>query len=105
VRLFIIVAFLLAIGLIYFFYKREKDVSKLLLSSAVLIGIVTLGIVGNIMRSLLVLYIAHDITLLLSYGGLLYYIVRGKTQWILWSLPVVSLVLFLVILWVGNEHI
>ena len=104
-RLFIIVAPLLAMGLIYFFYQREKDLSKLLLSSIVLISIVALGIVGNIMRSLLVLYITHDVTLLLSYGGLLYYIVRGKTQWLLWVLPALSLLLFLVVLWIGNEHI
>jgi len=98
-------ALVLAIGLIYFFYQREKDVSKLLLSSFVLIGIITLGVVGNIMRSLIVLYIIHDVAILLSYGGLLYYIVRDKTQWLLWSLPVASLILYLSILWIGNRHI
>jgi hypothetical protein len=101
----IVVAILLAIGLIVLMYKREDDVQKMAFSFFALLAIIGLAVVGNVMRSVMPLFLAHTIALIISYGGLLYYVIRGKTQWLAWILPVLTLVLYVVIAWVGNRHL
>jgi hypothetical protein len=101
----IILAILLAIGLIILFYKREKDIQKMLFSLFILSSIIGLAVVGNVMRSLLPLFLAHIVALIFSYGALLYYIFRDRTEWIWWLLPVGTLALYIFFAWVGNEHL
>jgi NADH:ubiquinone oxidoreductase subunit K len=101
----IILAILFAIGLIVLFYKRESDTQKMLFSLFILASIIGLAVVGNVMRSLLPLFLAHIVALVFSYGALLYYIFRDRTQWIWWLLPVGTLALYVFFAWVGNEHL
>jgi len=101
----IILAILFAIGLIVLFYKRESDVPKMLFSFFILASILTLAVVGNVMRSLMPLFLIHLVALIFSYGGLLFYIFSERKQWILWLLPLSTLIFYLLLAWVGNEHI
>ncbi|KIM03223.1 MAG: hypothetical protein KU29_12440 [Sulfurovum sp. FS06-10] len=101
----IIIAILVAMGLIYLRYKRENDIKKMLFSSMILIFIIGLAILGNTMRILIPLFLAHIIALILAYGGLVYYIVRDKKQWILWLFPLLTLIVYVLLAWIGNEHI
>lgn len=101
----IILAILLALGLIFLIYKRESDIQKMLFSLFILISIFSLAIIGNVMRSLIVLFLAHFVALLFSYGGLIYYIFTSRKQWILWLLPLGTLVLYILFAWIGNEHL
>ena len=101
----IILAILLAIGLIILFYKREKDTPKMLFSLFILSSIIGLAVVGNVMRSLMFLFLAHIMALIFSYGALLYYVFRDRTQWIWWLLPVGTLALYVFFAWVGNKHL
>ncbi len=101
----IIIAILVAMGLIYLLYKRENDIKKMLFSSMILIFIIGSAILGNTMRTLIPLFLAHIIALILAYGGLVYYIVRDKKQWILWLLPLLTLIVYVLLAWIGNEHI
>ena len=101
----IVVAILLAIGLIVMMYKREQDSQKMILSFVVLLAIVGLAVVGNVMRSVMPLFLAHLIALIIAYVGLLYYVVKDKTQWILWLLPLSTVILYVVVAWVGNRHL
>ena len=101
----IILAILFAIGLIVLFYKRESDVPKMLFSFFILASILTLAVVGNVMRSLMPLFLIHLVALMFSYGGLLFYIFSERKQWILWLLPLSTLIFYLLLAWVGNEHI
>jgi len=104
-KVLVVVALFAAIGLIYFSYKREQNIQKLLFSLAVLGAIISLAIVGNMMRSLMPLFLAHIMALIVAYGGLIYYILRTRTQWILWLLPALTLLFYVVLAWIGNEHI
>ena len=104
-KVLIVLALFLAMGLIFLSYKRENSIQKLLFSLAVLGAIIGLVIVGNMMRSLMPLFLAHIMALILAYGGLIYYILRARTQWILWSLPIFTLLFYLLLAWIGNEHI
>jgi len=101
----IVVAILLAIGLIVMMYKREQDSQKMILSFVVLLAIVGLAVVGNVMRSVMPLFLAHLIALIIAYVGLLYYVVKDRTQWILWLLPLSTVILYVVVAWVGNRHL
>ncbi len=101
----IVLAILFAIGIIVLMYKREADIKKMVFSFFILLAIIGLAIVGNVMRSVMPLFLAHIIALIIAYGGLVYYVFREKSQWILWLLPLATLVLYVVIAWVGNEHV
>ncbi len=101
----IILAILFAIGIIVLMYKREADIKKMAFSFFILLAIIGLAIVGNVMRSVMPLFLAHIIALIMAYGGLVYYVFREKSQWILWLLPLATLVLYVVIAWVGNKHV
>ena len=104
-KAFIIIAILMAMGLIVLMYKRENNLNKMLFSFVILFSIIGFSVVGNVMRSVMPLFLAHVIALIISYGGLIYYVFRDKTQWILWLLPLATLVLYLAVAWIGNEHI
>ena len=100
----IVLALLLAIGVIVLMYKREDDIKKMAFSFFILLAIVALAVLGNTMRSVMPLFLAHIMALIMAYGGLLYYVFRDKMQWILWLLPVATVLLYLLIAWIGNEH-
>ena len=101
----IILALIVAVGLIFITYKRESDIPKMLFSLLILSSIITLAFMGTVMRSLTALFLLHIGALILSYGGFIYYIFSEKKQWILWLLPVGTLVLYILLAWIGNEHI
>ena len=104
-KVLIVLSILLAIGVIVLMYKREEDLKKMLFSFLILLFIIGLAVVGNVMRSVMPLYLAHIIALIIAYGGLIYYVFKDRTQWILWLLPLATLILYVVVAWVGNEHI
>ena len=101
----IVLAILFSIGLIVLMYKREDDVQKMAFSFFILLAIIGLAVVGNVMRSVMPLFLAHIVALIMAYGGLVYYIFREKPQWILWLLPLATLILYVGVAWMGNEHI
>lgn len=101
----IVLAILFVIGVIVLMYKREEDVKKMVFSFFILLVIIGLAVVGNVMRSVMPLFLAHIIALIMAYGGLVYYVFRDVTQWILWLLPLATLILYVLIAWIGNEHV
>ena len=101
----IVVVILLAIGLIVMMYKREEDMQKMIFSFVVLLAIIGLAVLGNIMRSVMPLFLAHVIALIIAYAGLLYFVIKDRTQWVLWLLPLSTLILYVVVAWVGNRHL
>jgi len=104
-KIVIVLAILLAVALITLFYKKEEDTPKMLLSFFVLFSIISLAIVGNVMRSLMPLFLTHIVALVFSYVALIYYIFRDRKQFIIWLLPLGTLTLYVVLAWIGNEHI
>ena len=104
-KIIIILAILIGIGLPILFYKRDKELKNLFISLLLLAGIVSLLIVGNVMRSLLPLYIAHFIALVISYISYIVYLVRDKFYWHIYILPFATLALYVILAFVGNRHI
>jgi hypothetical protein len=101
----IILAILFAIGLIFFFYKRENNTQKMLLSFGFLAGIITWGIIGNTLHSIVPLFLTHLVALIASYTALLIYIFRDKFYWYIALLPMATLSLYLLLALVGNRHL
>jgi len=101
----IILAILFAIGLIFFFYKRENNTQKMLLSFVFLAGIITWGIIGNTLHSIVPLFLTHLVALIASYTALLIYIFRDKFYWYIALLPMATLSLYLLLAFVGNRHL
>ena len=101
----IVVSILFSIGLIFLMYKRDEDTKKMLLSVTLLGGLISLGVVGNVMRSLMPLFLTHIVALIVAYIGLIIYILRDKLYWSLGLIPVATLALYVLFAWIGNEHI
>jgi hypothetical protein len=101
----IILVILSSIGLIFLMYKREDNLKKLLISSTLLIGLIFLGVVGNVMHSLQLLFLIHIVALLIGYSGLIIYILRDRFYWYITLLPMGTLALYILLAWIGNEHI
>jgi heme A synthase len=94
VKALLIVAVLLTLGLIIGLYRRNKDTRRLLVALATFSVIVSLGIVGNITRPIIPLFLAHIVLVVLAWGGLLYYLFRKKYLWWLIFSPAVTIILF-----------
>jgi hypothetical protein len=104
-KIIIVLAILIGIGLPILIYKRDKELGNLLISLLLLSGIVSLLIIGNVMRSLLPLFIAHFIALIISYISYIIYLIRDKFYWHIYILPFATLALYIILAFVGNRHI
>ena len=100
----VVIAILFAIGLIALLYKRNHNIKKLLISSAILGFIITTAILGNVMRSIAPLFLTHIVAIIIAYGGLILYIVRGKNYCYAWLLPLFTLLFYLLLAYIENEH-
>jgi len=95
VKALIILGILATFGLIFVLYSRNKDLKKMLLSLGSFILIISLGIMGNITRPIIPLFLVHILLVIFAWGGVLYYVLRGRYVW--WAVlsPVVTIVLFI----------
>ena len=90
----IIVAILLTIGIIGLDFYRHHNWKKLLISLGIFGVILTLAGLGNMVRSVIPIFIAHFILIVIAWGTLLLYIARGKLYWPLVFSPLVTILLF-----------
>jgi predicted neutral ceramidase superfamily lipid hydrolase len=98
-------AILATLGSIFLRYSRNKDVKKLLVSLGSLILIIALGIMGNLTRQVMPLFLLHVVLIVLAWGGLLLYLFRERYLWWVIFSPVVTIVLFLLLEFLaGSGH-
>ncbi len=101
----IILALLATLGIISFQYHRNKNLKKLLIALLTFGVIIALAVMGNVTRQVLPLYLAHVMLMIVSWGGLMLYLVRDRyVGWIIFS-PLVTIGLFLLLEWLtGSGH-
>jgi len=101
----IILAVLATLGLIAFQYSRNKNLKKLFIALLTFGAILSLAVVGNVTRSVMPIYLAHLMLMVVSWGGLILYLVRERYYgWIIFS-PLVTIGLFLLLEWLtGSGH-
>jgi len=91
----LILAVLLTFGLIFGLYRRNKDTKRLFIALATFIAIISLGIMGNITRPIIPLFLTHIVLIVFAWVGLLYYLFKKRYLWWLIFSPVVTIVLFI----------
>lgn len=104
-KILFILAPLIVAALSYVMYKEDGNLKKLILTFLLLWAVITLGIVGNVMRSLSALFLTHILAIVTAYGGIIYYVLKGRLIWIALASPVITMIIYLVLAWLGNEHL
>ena len=101
----IILVIIATIAMIFLKYSKNKDMKKLLIALASFALIISLGVMGNLTRSVIPIFMAHLVLLILAWGGLLWYLIRGKYYWWIIFSPLVTIGLFLVLEFLtGSGH-
>lgn len=101
----IILSILATLAIIFFLYTRNKDLKKLLIALATFGVVISLAIVGNMTRQVIPIFMVHIVLVVLSWGGLLFFLVRDKYYWWLIFSPTLTIGLFLLLeLLTGSSH-
>ena len=101
----IILAILATLVIIFFQYSRNKDLKKLFIALGSFLLIVSLGIMGNLTRQVIPLFMAHIVLIVIAWGGLMVYLVRDRYYWWIIFSPFVTIGLFLLLeLLTGSGH-
>jgi len=104
-KAFILLTLLTTLVVIFIQYSRSRNLKKLLIALATFGAVISLGIMGNITRQIMPLFMVHLILMVLSWGGLIFYLIRGKYYWWIIFSPVLSLGLFLILEFLtGSGH-
>ncbi len=104
-KAFILLTLLTTLVVIFIQYSRSRNLKKLLIALATFGAVISLGIMGNITRQIMPLFMVHLILMVLSWGGLIFYLIREKYYWWIIFSPVLSLGLFLVLEFLtGSGH-
>jgi len=103
-KVVIVLAILLTLSIIFFKYKKDKNLNKLFITLATFGAIIGLSIVGNLTRSIMPLFIAHEILILIAWGALLFmYVFKNKYCWWWFVSPLLTIGLFLVLEFLGGS--
>jgi hypothetical protein len=101
----IILVIFATLGIIFFQYHRNKNLKKLFIALLTFGVIISLAVLGNVTRQVMPIYLAHMMLTVVSWGGLILYLVRDRYYgWIIFS-PLVTIGLFLLLEWLtGSGH-
>jgi len=101
----IILLILVTLAVIFLSYSRNKDLKKLFIALGSFLLIVSLGIMGNITRQVMPLFLTHIVLIIIAWGGLIVYLVRDRYYWWVIFSPLVTIGLFLLLeLLTGSGH-
>jgi len=101
----LVLAPLIVIALTYVMYREDGNIKKLIISFLLLWAVITLAIMGNIMRSVTPFFLTHLVTIVIAYGATVYYVLKGRFIWLALGSPLVTMLLYLIVVWMGNEHL
>jgi len=104
-KFLLILAPLIVVALSYVMYREDGNIKKLIVTFLLLWAVITLAILGNVMRSLSILFILHLIAIVIAYAATIYYVLKNKFIWLGLASPVVTMIIYLIFVWIGNEHL
>jgi Na+/melibiose symporter-like transporter len=104
-KVLIILAIFATLGILFFQYTRNKNLKKLFIALLTFGAIISLAVLGNLTRQVMPIYLAHMMLIIVSWGGLILYLVRDKYYgWIIFS-PLLTIGVFLLLeLLTGSGH-
>ncbi len=101
----LILIILATLAMLFLQHKRDRNTKKLLLSLGSFAIVISLAVAGNVTRPVPPVFVAHLVLLVLAWGGLVWYILRGRYCWWLIFSPLVTIALFLAMeLLMGSGH-
>lgn len=101
----IILAIFATLGIIFFQYSRNKELKKLFIALITFGIIIALAVVGNLTRPIMPIFLAHIMLIIVSWGGLIVYLLRDRYYWWIVFSPLVTIGLFLLLeLLTGSGH-
>ena len=101
----IILAIFATLAILFFQYRRNKNLKKLFIALMTFGIIISLAVLGNLTRQVMPIYLTHIILTLFSWGGLIVYLVRDKYYWWMIFSPAVTIGLFLLLeFFMGSGH-
>jgi hypothetical protein len=101
----IILGILATLAIIFVQYSKNKDLKKLFIALGSFLLIISLGVMGNLTRQIIPLFMAHIVLIVIAWGGLMVYLVRDKYYWWIIFSPLVTIGLFLLLeLLTGSGH-
>ncbi len=104
-KFLLVLAPLIVAALSYVMYKEDGNIKKLIITFLLLWAVITLALVGNVMRSLTPLFLTHIVAIVIAYGATIYYVLKSKFIWLALLAPVITMVIYLLFVWIGNEHL
>ncbi|CAA6812197.1 MAG: Unknown protein [uncultured Sulfurovum sp.] len=104
-KFLLVLAPLIVAALSYVMYKEDSNIKKLIITFLLLWVVITLGIVGNVMRSLTPLFLTHLVAIVIAYAATIYYVLKGKFIWLALAAPLITMFVYLIFVWIGNEHL
>ncbi|CAA6810916.1 MAG: Unknown protein [uncultured Sulfurovum sp.] len=104
-KFLIVVAPIVTIVLIYLKYRRDDNLKKVIISFVLLWAMITLGVMGTMMLSIKPLYLTHWLAIVIAYIGMMVYILKDKFIWQVLIMPVITMFIYLILTWIGNEHV
>lgn len=104
-KFLLVLAPLIVVALSYVMYKEDGNIKKLIITFLLLWAVITLAIVGNVMRSLTPLFLTHILAIVIAYLAVIYYVLKGKFIWLALASPIITMLIYLIFVWIGNEHL
>jgi hypothetical protein len=93
----IILGILLTLAMIFFTYRKDKELKSFLLSLASFFLIISFAIMGNLTRPVLSIYFAHLILVFFAWMGVWVYMLKRKYYWWVIVSPIGTIGLFLLL--------
>jgi len=101
----LILAILATFGLIFFQYSRNKDLKKFFIALVSLAVTITFAVLGNLTRPVMPIFLAHIMLIILSWGGVVFYLAKERYYWWIIFSPLVTIGLFLLLEFLaGSGH-
>ncbi len=91
----IILWLVLTLALIAWDYYKTRDIRKSFTAFGTFVWISSLAMLGVTMRPVLPVFAVHYILILISWGGLIFYLWRGKYYWWIFALPALTVLVFI----------
>jgi len=101
----IIVVILITLGIVFYKFSKDKNLKKLLITLATFGFIISLAVYGNLLtRSVVPIYIAHMVLIIIAWGALLFmYVFKNKYCWWWFVAPLITIALFLGLEFLGGS--
>jgi len=93
----VIIITLVSIAMLLLDYFKSRDLKKTLIAFGLFIYIFTLFFVGMVTREILPLFVVHIVLIIVAWGSVVWYLIRGRIYPLIYILPLINIALVFVL--------